>query len=1192
MYNGHLSIEEVDELNQQKGPAENQTHVENCQQCRLLLEKYKAVSAKLDKLASAHIGARNGMNCPDEKVWFEVVGGTLPSDKSLQYVQHAAECSSCSQKLKAATRMFEEELSPEEEQALAALPGAAGKAQRSLAERLAGTGGKRTRVVVEKPKRSFWKPLSFSLAGAAVATLVLFSYIAWRNSLTHVERLLANAYAERRIIELRIDGSQHVPMRVKRSGGDTTDEPQALKDADAIISRELNAHPENAKWLHARGKVELLKFQYDAAIKDLERVQTLSPDSTSVMIDLATAYYERAKATDTAIDFQTAVSYLSNALAKAPDDKVAIFNRAICEEEMKVFTSAVEDWQHYIQLDPASPWAEEARRHLAAVEKRIDEKQKSISKPLLAPAYIRDSDWSANIAEELDARVEEYLHVALEDWLPRAYPADSQRPPDTDARVALVKLSRITRSKHGDAWLEDLLADAREQDFGAAVNALSEAVAANDRGDYDEAHRESALAERFFMAQHNLPGVLQARFQRLFSLQFIRNGQRCARAAMEAARTVLQTPYSWLQAQILLEESACLSTNVDIGQARSQIARAFAISQTNKYWSTSLRCLNFSAASEARFGEMRIGWTQALEGLDKFWAGNYPALRGYSLYTSLALLAERAACPHLQVAAWTEAIALIDSDSDLLQRGMAHFYLAQAAMDAHLLSLFDREYQEYNRLLDLAPAGGAQRADRNEVQLVTAKLEIRRGFLHQAHDRLTALLLGIQDSGNTYRAADIYATLGQLEVQLGAREEADRHLRSGLLVTEYILGTLHTEKERIEWERKASPVYRALVEEKLREGNATSALEIWEWYLGAAIREPNASSSSPAKFLFSRVSADRFSISRLTTVNAHLPRLTRQTVLSYALMTDGLAIWAFDNRGIFYAYVHRDPREIEQRARRFLELCADPISDVAIVNKYGQDLYSILIAPIVTQLESDRGLIVEADGVLSLVPFEALVDPAFRYLGKERTVVSSLGLYYDLLLRPLRPILQADVGLVVGVPSPKGFTPLPDLETETEMVASQFSKPIVLTKKDATLQAVLRALPYATVFYFAGHAVATPDRTGLLMADIDPNSDEPRLLTADLLKPESLKRLQIVVLAACDTTKGNDGNYNDVTSLVRTMIRAGVPSVVASRWDIISGAPDRLTLPFVFPQKVPQTSAHPYYWASLNQFGGLDVIQQ
>jgi hypothetical protein len=109
------------------------------------------------------------------------------------------------------------------------------------------------------------------------------------------------------------------------------------------------------------------------------------------------------------------------------------------------------------------------------------------------------------------------------------------------------------------------------------------------------------------------------------------------------------------------------------------------------------------------------------------------------------------------------------------------------------------------------------------------------------------------------------------------------------------------------------------------------------------------------------------------------------------------------------------------------------------------------------------------------------------------------------------------------------------------------------------------------------------------LADYDDKLGGPSLLTAGSLKPDRVKQLQVAVLAACDTGIGEDGMYTDVTSLARALVRAGVPRVITSRWKLTSGATDRLTLPFAFPKKSVVVGAHPYYWASLNQFGGLDV---
>lgn len=1161
-------------------------HMAECESCKRKVLIYRAVQREITQSGPLQ-ETSPGPDCAVDTNWIDVAAGLLPKPMTAELMKHASQCGYCGPRLKKAAETLFEEATPAEMKILSSLNSARPEWPKEMVKTLRGPEPDPVsgwRSYFRWPKLAFAAAMSATVALASWLTVVMLRPLP-------VEQLLAQASSERRILELRMPGAKYGKLQIERGAAkSSSDKASSLVKAESLIREHLDKTPNDPQWLQAQGRADLLEGDPDSAIKHFEKARESDPDSPSLMADLGSAYYARHIGSD----WGKAYEWLDQALAKTPEDPMLVFNHAIVAESAGFPNVAEADWKHYLQLENSGEWSNEARERLKKLEEKKENYEKRHSQPLLEPSELEAQSGSPQIQAIVDARIEEYLHLAIQNWLPNAYPADGQHPPDMEARAALAVLSRIMHSKHKDAWLEDLLANSEGQGFGAAVQALSAALAGNDSGAYDAAYRESSLAERSFLAEHNPAGAMQARFQRLFALQFKSNGKLCAQIAKKDVQEV-NTSYPWLQAQILLEESACLSTNVEIGQARSKIDQAMVIAQASRYNEIHLRCFTFSVSNAALIGDTKAVWTMVLESLNAFWAGNYPALRGYNLYTLLSEVAGPPAFPHLRIAAWSQGISLIDSDPDLLQRGLAHFYLAQAAMDAHLLPLFDREYQKYKWLMDSAPTGEAEKADRAEAQLQMAKMEARLGHLHQAHDELTGWLReSIEGSGNTYRTADFYATLGELELELGNYQDADRFLRSGLLVTEHILGTLSTETQRTEWERKALPIYRALVEEKLREEDAAGALEVWEWYLGAAIREPGAPTASRAgKHLFDRVLMEGVPLSTLTMVADNRFRLTRQTVLSYALLRDGVAIWAFDNRGVFPAYVHRDPREIEQFARHFLELCADHESDLEIVHKYGRELYNLLIAPIAAQLEPERGLIIEAEGALALMPFEALVDPASHYLGQERAIVSSLGLYYDLALRPLRPITPLDAGLVVAVASPKGFDYLPGLDTETKEVASRFSHPIALDQKEeATLPAVLRALPSATVFYFAGHAVAAPERTGLVMADLDPKTGDPRLLTAEMLKPESLKRLQIAVLAACNTDKGDEGNYSDTTSLVRAMVRGGVPSVLASRWNLISGAPDRLALPFVFPQKLSKISGHPYYWASLNQFGGLDVIPQ
>jgi CHAT domain-containing protein len=1201
----HLDGDELDALVASQAPGvsvagrlsedavrEAQRHVESCQNCDRKVQMHRSAQSAISfRAVSGQAG--NGPNCSEETEWVRVAAGLLEEIEAKERMNHAAQCGHCGPLLKAAARRLSDETTPDEEAALAQLTSVRPDWQTQMARTL------RSAAEPQRPPKStpsFWKnPFYWPGPALATASLVILVAAAWIGVRllrpVSAEQLLAQAYTERRTIEMRLPGAKHAPLSaVERSGAASNfDKPASLLKAETLIGEGLRSSPNDPALLDAKARAELLDGNYSSAISDLQLALEDKPDSLSLLSDLGSAYFQEAVSDpDThSADYGKAYETLSMVLAKAPDDPVALFNRAIVAEHVFLFPQAQDDWEHYLRIENSGAWSDEARTRLIRLQENYRNWKRDRAKPLVSPSEL-EKQQGPSTRELMNERVEEYLHLAVRDWLPRAYPADAKRQPDESARTALSLLSETTISYHGDQWLADLLQSATNKNFSSAVAALSYALSANDSGNYDEAVKQSAIAEVLFAQSANSAGVLRSRFERLFALQFIRSGQRCAQTVATTLDPVLDGSYTWLKAQVLLEDSACLITNAEIGKSRSRIEQALELSEKSGYGDTYLRCITFDSDNAALAGDLRSSWRQVRRGLGRFWSGNYPGLRGYSLYDPLISSAEFASQPYLQVAAWQQAIDLIASDPDPLQRRLAHFYLAQAAMEAQMLPLFDREYSESKRLLDAAPKGKAQESDQVEIDLVSAKLEAKRGHADIARTQIAKLLNRLRSTDDTYRIADAYSTLGQLDLQEGDVDAAQRNLTSGLVVTEHILRTLRTEKEKIEWEQKASPSYRGLVQIQLRNGDPQRALEIWEWYLGATVRKPQIPALSARRDLAEAASGADLT-QNLVEVASHLPELTHQTVLSYAVLADGLAIWGYDDRGVFHALVNRDPEAIALQARQFLDLCSNPHSDVAVLQRYGRDLYSLLIAPIEPHLDRNRGLVIEADGVLTPIPFEALVDPTAHYLGEKYTVTSSLGLYFDLQLRPLQEITPTDAALVVAVDAPHGFPTLEGLDQESDTIARRFDAPIVLKNGQATLQAVVNALSTSSVFYFAGHALAEPGRTGLVLGDYDDKLGGPNLLTAGSLKPDRVKQMQVAVLAACDTGIGENGMYTDVTSLARALVRAGVPRVITSRWKLTSGATDRLALPFVFPRKSVATARHPYYWACLNQFGGFDV---
>ena len=141
-----------------------------------------------------------------------------------------------------------------------------------------------------------------------------------------------------------------------------------------------------------------------------------------MLTDLGSAYFVRAESADRPIDYGNAVESLGKALAKSPDDPIALFNRAMACEHMFLYSQAVDDWEHYLRVDSQGEWSADARRRLSALKGKLQEHEKSQDERLLSPAEIAEAG-ADNVAvqEKIEGRIEEYLNVAVTDWLPEAY---------------------------------------------------------------------------------------------------------------------------------------------------------------------------------------------------------------------------------------------------------------------------------------------------------------------------------------------------------------------------------------------------------------------------------------------------------------------------------------------------------------------------------------------------------------------------------------------------------------------------------------------------------------------------------------------------------------------------------------------------------------------------------------------------
>ena len=1182
---------------------EAQRHVESCQDCSRNLQMHRYVQSEILRMR-APTPSPPTPECIGDAEWLEVAAGLLPDAKTRDLMKHAAQCGHCGPLLKNAAEALVDEPTPSEEAWLASLRSARPEWRKNMAETLRSSAGAKDSSREKKKDGGWWQTLfswprpAFALVGIAV---VVAGWLALRMSGTpSAEQLLAQAYTEHRTLEVRIPGAKFAPMRVERgTSGSSLDKPPSLLKAEALIGDSLRKHPNDPLWLQARARADLLNGNYDSAIKSLQRALETQPESPGLLTDLGSAYFVRAESADRPIAYGNAIESLGKALAKSPDEPVALFNRALACERMFLYTQALDDWEHYLRIDPQGEWAEEARRHLQSVKDKVNQHNRSMAEPLLTPAQIaKASADGESLRENINAQLEDYINLAVTDWLPKAYPASPGYDADiADSRAALRLVAAIASQEANDPWLKDVIELPSRLPFSEGVAELAQALSLSEAGDFVAAQRKSLQAAALFASTGNSAGELRAQYELVRNLHLAQDGNACLKAASPIEDRISGGHYKWLSVQLWLEKGTCYWIVGDLGNARESYRKALKAAGSTAFKVLYLRSLSHLSGINSELGDEALAWRQARGGLSNELPDQAALMQRYNLYFVLHKVAESSKQPYLDVTVWREAVAIGERTRDILLKAAAHSYLGRAAAAANMPDLALSELSIASREFASAPQSQATVTARAEADTREAEVDVGRGNEKAALNRLAVIEPDVTKANDNLLAFLYYRTLGEARFKAAAFHDAEMTLRAAVGLAELNLLSLRTEKERLEWSGEARAAYKTLLALKLHNGDPVDALEFWEWYRGASLR---SGKETHARLVLSPGELkENPPDPRPTTVKDHLAGLTDASVISYAVFPDGIQLWLYDNRGVVSHWIPLKSGELSLTANRFRQLCSHPDSDLPQLLTTGRALYDLLIAPIEENLTLGRLLVVEADDDLNLIPFDALPDSNGHYLVERYPIVSSYGLYYGDSLRAAAQLSPTAPSLIVSVPRPAnvddwGLPTLVGAENEGRAVAANFQSPIVLTGRDADSISLLKHLRTARVFHFAGHAVASQNGGELLLTDIPLDS-----LT---IERANLSQLELAVLSACETANGSEGTPVDANSLVRSFQRSGVSYVVASQWKLDSAAAATLMQVFYVEalrgKSVPQCLqlsknrlrsslgfSHPYYWAALSSFG-------
>ncbi len=264
----------------------------------------------------------------------------------------------------------------------------------------------------------------------------------------------------------------------------------------------------------------------------------------------------------------------------------------------------------------------------------------------------------------------------------------------------------------------------------------------------------------------------------------------------------------------------------------------------------------------------------------------------------------------------------------------------------------------------------------------------------------------------------------------------------------------------------------------------------------------------------------------------------------------------------------------------------------------------MLLGPFASKLPQRGTIVIDAEGELASIPWAALEDQPGHALIERFSFCQALGLVEALAQKHDRKF-ERNEALILGSPELEGelsaqYPSLPDATREAENVYHRFPHAVLLQGKQATADAFSRHVQESTLFHFAGHGISYGGFGALLLAPANKNNLSTQYITAGDIAGLDLRRMQLVVLAACSSGVGEHSGIVNLDSLTRAFLQAGAYRVIASNWDVDSAYTVDLMSAFYdhlavgekpaealrqAELRIRRISPHPHLWGAFRLFG-------
>ena len=1057
-------------------------------------------------------------------------------------------------------------------------------------------------------KAFFRQPMYVGAFATLVIAVIAVTVYVGRKGNEDALAELRTVYQQARPTETRISEFGYAPLSQLRGATESGVQPRLRRIENNLI--EATEKNSNAQTHHALGVFYLTQQKYRDAIREFESALKLGDKSAKIHNDLGAAHFELAKTEPkekkledmgrSLEEFTTATELDGNFLE-------ALFNKSLALEELGSPRQAKDSWTLYLQKDSTSRWAEEARKHLTAIESsqtlfKTDEK---VLSDFLAAYRNHDNARAEKIHDETKGLLKS-VTVPLQ--LSRRYLLAKQRGDGVEAQEsieAMTLIGNLEKTQNGDPFFFELAtyyanagADRTEQllrakdIFAGAVEfrsgsaqAISDFEKSRDLFAQAGNDGESAIAENW--AAQSLPdvGKVAEGNSRLTAI--------IATATSRNFKILLPPAYYWLgvaafeqnrlsesgkNLKIALRLAEAGNNSFEIQHAREVLARNYSdlgeLGPALSYASKLLPDEGLYYQSDNQF--VRDKGTLATLSLKlKFFA------------TSLCLARERLSIAQER---WPNSGRVNDSLGLVIKA-------ASAKRDFNVAS----KYVSDSMLIALK-RGDAVENTRTIAEIYLLLAEIKRntkdfnGALPD-YDKALELFRKVPElSVGSYQLHK-----GKLLCfrELNEQENFVGELKTVLELSEEYRRTIREDNSRQAFFANEQDVFDAAIDNAIQMHDSRRAFGFVEDSKARSLLDFVKSGKSIAD-----VEKDFGLVAHPLTLAEIQPRLPDQMqLLQYAVLPDRLAIWIVSKTNIELVEKPISAEELEQKITTYQASIVDKGS-AQDVRRAGQELYELLIP---SNLDSRKLLCVVPDKSLHQLSFATLVSATGKYLIQD----------YALSYAPSASVLvlatenarrkeQATTESLLSIGNPDfdreenpGLADLRSAEVEAKSIAGGYSNSLEFVGSAATRNKFLENFANVEVVHFAGHFVAnrqSPGNSKLLFAGGELRSSE--------LSAYKLPKAKLVVLSACETGFELYNKSEGAIGIARTLLAMGAPLVVASQWQVDSPTTKDLMIAFHDNRKQKgMTSAEslrqaqlevlsrdetkaPFYWAAFSLFGG------